>query len=72
MPYNGELLLGRPRVTYTLHLYNYLLAREALLQASILPWVETLSRILFLLMAKYRGDGREPSQRVQRCRSTLW
>jgi hypothetical protein len=47
-------------------------AREALLHASTSPRVETSSGILFLLMAKCRGDGREPSQRVQRCRSTLW
>jgi len=40
------------------------IAREALLHASTSPWVETLSGILFLLMAKCRGDGREPSQRV--------
>ena len=46
-------------------------AREALLHASTSPRVETSSGILFLLMAKCRGDGREPSQRVQRCRLTL-
>jgi hypothetical protein len=49
-----------------------LIARKALLYASTSLRVEMLSKILFLLMAKCRGNGREPSQRVQRYRSTLW
>jgi len=36
------------------------IAREALLYASTSPRVEILSGILFLLIAKCRGDGREP------------
>jgi len=71
MLYRLAIFLASLSSSFMLVVFNRT-AREALLHASMSLRVETLFGILFLLMAKCRGNGREPLQRMQRYCSTLW